>query len=321
MSFDLLLGNEQLKKNLHQSIQSGRISHFYLISGPQGIGKHTLARLLAAALLCQSTEKPCMECQACRKVMHGTHPDFITIDDAEKKSVTVDMSRQARADMYIMPNESDYKIYLFPRAQDMNPAGQNALLKVLEEPPDYGIFMFLADNPYKLLPTVRSRCTELRLQPLGRETMLAALKEAFPKETEEALNAAYVRSGGILGQAKELLSEENTVPPQTESFLEALSKRDSVLLLTCLVPLEKWKRDPLESLLSSWTLIVENAMISRAGLNAVSSAGRSLASVYSSTELKKILDALKKAVLYLESNVSTGSVCGYLEMELQMPQK
>ena len=108
MSYELLLGNEQLKTNLRRSIGAGHISHFYLISGAEGSGKHTLARLLAAAILCQGEDKPCLRCRACRKVMEGVHPDFITVDDPEKKTVPVDLIRQARADMYIQPNESEH---------------------------------------------------------------------------------------------------------------------------------------------------------------------------------------------------------------------
>ena len=131
MGFELLLGNERLRQNLDSSLQKGHISHFYLISGPVGSGKHTLARLLAAAILCTNRRKPCLGCEACRKVMASTHPDFITIDDPEKKTVPVDLIRQARNDIYIRPNEAEHKIYLFPRAQDMGIPSQNALLKVL----------------------------------------------------------------------------------------------------------------------------------------------------------------------------------------------
>lgn len=321
MSFDTLLGNEQLKKNLSRSLAAGHISHFYLISGPRGVGKHTLARLLGAAILCQGEQKPCLHCRPCRKVMEGVHPDFITVDDPEKKTVPVDLIRQARADIYIQPNESEHKIYLFPRAQDMGLPGQNALLKVLEEPPGYGVFLLLADNPNRLLPTVRSRCTELKLLPLEPEAMLPPLRRDFPQAGPEDLQAAVLRSGGCLGQAQELLRDGQTLPPQTQSFLEALCRRDPLLLMEALVPLEKWKRDALSQLLDSWLLITEAALVSRSGLEAVSPAARMLAAAYTSPELHKILAALQKCSLYLQSNVSPGAVCGYLEWHLQIPKK
>ena len=103
MGFDALLGNDRLKQNLTRSLSKGHVSHFYLISGPEGSGKHTLAKLLAAAILCQGEDKPCGRCTPGRKVMGGSHPDFITVDDPEKKTVTVDLIRQARADVYIQP--------------------------------------------------------------------------------------------------------------------------------------------------------------------------------------------------------------------------
>ena len=321
MSFDTLLGNEQLKKNLSRSLAAGHISHFYLISGPRGVGKHTLARLLGAAILCQGEQKPCLHCRPCRKVMEGVHPDFITVDDPEKKTVPVDLIRQARADIYIQPNESEHKIYLFPRAQDMGLPGQNALLKVLEEPPGYGVFLLLADNPNKLLPTVRSRCTELRLLPLSRDTLLGQLRRDFPQAQPEDLEAAAQRSGGNLGQAKALMQEGRQLPPQTEGFLQALCQRSPLLLMEALVPLEKWKRDALSQLLDSWLLITEAALVSRSGLEAVSPAARMLAAAYTSPELHKILAALQKCSLYLQSNVSPGAVCGYLEWHLQIPKK
>ena len=131
MGFEGLLGNGRLKENLRVSVGRGRISHFYLISGPEGSGKHTLARLLAAALQCSGEDKPCLHCAACRKVMADTHPDCITVTDPEHKNVAVRIVRDARADMYVMPNEGQRKIYIFP--QEMGIEGQNALLKVLDE--------------------------------------------------------------------------------------------------------------------------------------------------------------------------------------------
>lgn len=225
MGFGALLGNDRLKQNLTRSLAKGHVSHFYLIAGPEGSGKHTLAKLLAAAILCQGEDKPCGRCTPCRKVMDGSHPDFITVDDPEKKTVTVDLIRQARADVYIQPNESEYKIYMFPRAQDMGLPGQNALLKILEEPPKYGVFLLLTDNPDKLLPTVRSRCTELNMQALPEDVLRSHLRREFPQAQEEDIAAAIDRSGGFLGQAMALLSGGGELPQQTRDFVQAFSAR------------------------------------------------------------------------------------------------
>ena len=110
MAFDMLLGNERMKENLTASLKKGHISHFYLISGPSGSGKKTLARLISAAVLCQGREKPCLSCAVCRKVMENNHPDVITVEDPEHKAVAVKIVRQISEDVFIRPNESDHKI-------------------------------------------------------------------------------------------------------------------------------------------------------------------------------------------------------------------
>ena len=313
MAFDELLGNERLKENLTASLQRGRIAHFYLISGPAGSGKRTLARLLAAAIQCRGTEKPCCRCGPCRKVLEGNHPDVITVDDPEHKNVAVRIVREARADVFIRPNEGDYKIYLFP--QELGIEGQNALLKILEEPPAYGVFLLLTDNPEKLLPTVRSRCTELALRSLPEEVLLAALGREFPELPEEDLRGAAIRSGGWLGRAKELL-RDSTVPPQTESFVEAYARQDALLMAQTLAPMEKWKRDQLIPLLEDWIALLENALTSRAGMPATSALERTLSSRRSSMDLMRGLRSLQKARDLAQANVSPGAICGWLRWEL-----
>ena len=315
MAFETLLGNDRLKQNLAESLSKGRISHFYLISGPEGSGKHTLARLLAAAVLCREHRKPCLHCTPCRKVMEGNHPDFITVEDPEHKNVAVKIVRQFREDVFIRPNESDYKIYLFP--QELGIEGQNALLKILEEPPKHGVFILLTDNPDKLLPTVRSRCTELKMQSLSPELLLRQLRQDFPQAQQEDLDAAVMRSGGFLGQARELLKAGDAIAPQTEGFVKALCSRDSLLLTQTLTPMEKWKRDPLAEILTDWMQILEEALASRSGIRALSPMARQLAQVRTAPELRDYLLILKKAGDYTRSNVSPAAVCGWLQWELR----
>ena len=317
MGFESLLGNERLKENLTGSLSRGRISHFYLICGPEGSGKHTLARLLAAAILCKESRRPCGCCGPCRKVFDSNHPDFITIDDPEKKTVPVDLIRQARADIYIQPNESDHKIYLFPRAQDMGLPGQNALLKVLEEPPKYGVFILLTDNPEKLLPTVRSRCTELSLQALPEDILTGALRREFPQADAEDIRSAAARSGGWLGQARQMLLSGDTVPPQTEQFVRSFAQRDVYGLIQTLVPMEKWKRDQLVQILADWQELMEGALACKAGLPVPSQLARTLSQGRTMQDLMAAITCLKKASQYAQGNVSPAAVCGWLEWALR----
>ena len=116
MGFEGLLGNERLKENLTSSLRRGHISHFYLICGPAGSGKHMLAKLLAAAILCGRENAPCGHCGPCRKVFEGNHPDFITVTDPEHKNIAVKIVREIRDDMFIRPNEAEHKIYLFAQS-------------------------------------------------------------------------------------------------------------------------------------------------------------------------------------------------------------
>ena len=315
MAFETLLGNDRLKDNLTSSLAKGRISHFYLISGPQGSGKHTLAKLLAAAILCQDTHAPCGKCNVCRKVMENNHPDVITVDDPEHKAVSVKLVRQAREDMYILPNESDYKIYVFP--QELGIEGQNALLKILEEPPKYGVFILLSTNAEQLLPTVRSRCTELALSALPESLLTRELSKEFPDASSEALTAAAVRSGGYLGQARTLLEQGAALPAQTEQFLTAFAEKNALELTKLLASLEKNKRDQLIPLLESWISLLEEALACRSGMRALHPMTKALAAQRSSQELLQAITHLQKTILYAQSNVSPAAICGYLTWQLR----
>lgn len=315
MGFDALLGNQQLKENLLAAIGKGSISHFYLIAGPKGSGKKTLARLLAAAILCQSSQKPCLCCNTCRKVMADTHPDLITVTDPDHKTVPVKLIRQYREEMFVKPNEAEKKIYLLP--QEMGLEGQNALLKIFEEPPSHGVFILLTENPEALLPTVRSRCTMLRMQSLPEDLLRRALKQEFPQTPDDRLDAAIWRSGGILGQAKELLEEGSSLSQQTLDFAKAFAAGDPNGLLQILVPLEKSKRDNLSEILTQWLQLLQQALMCRNGLPVLSKEASDLAARRSPKDLHTAISHLQKTILYLQSNVSPAAVCGYLEWALR----
>ena len=317
MGFDALLGNDRLKQNLTGAFARNRVSHFYLISGPVGSGKRTLAGLLAAAALCTGNQKPCGQCNHCKKAFAGTHPDIITVDDPEKKNIPVELIRSARADVFVQPNEADRKVYMIPRAHDMLPPSQNALLKILEEPPSYGVFILLADNPEKLLPTIRSRCTELALRALPETVLRSALQAKYPQTTAEQITGAIVRSGGYLGQAINSMEEAEDDSNTSMNFLKSYAARDNMGMLQVLVPMEKWKRDQLIEELETWIRVLTNALTARSGMAPTQPMAGQISAARPAKELADGIRTLQKAVEYAQCNVSPGAICGYLLWELR----
>ena len=317
MGFSPLLGNDRLKNNLTAALESGKAAHFYLISGAPGSGKRTLTRLLTAALQCESGEKPCLSCNACRKAMASTHPDIITIDDPEKKHVPIDLIRDACADLYIRPNEGRKKIYIIPRAQDLRVEAQNALLKSLEEPPQYGVFILISDNPEKLLTTIRSRSVTLQLNALPEDTLRSALKEQFPDTENAIIDAAIARCGGYLGQAIDLLKNGTDLYPETEAFLDAFLRRDALALIQVLVPMEKYKRDKLIPVLEQWAVLLQQALASRVGGKALLPQAENLGNIRDPKDVRNGLLAVQKSIEYAKGNVSCAAICGWLAWTLR----
>ena len=173
------------------------LSHAYLVTGGSVESRGALIRRLTAAYLCEKdrpaggARRPCGVCRACRKVLAGVHPDVSRTGPApDKRETGVDQIRALRADAYIRPNEGRRKVYVIAPADAMNPAAQNALLKVLEEGPAYAAFLLDAAQPGKLLDTVRSRCELISLPPEEEradpetEQKAAALAELFLTGTE-----------------------------------------------------------------------------------------------------------------------------------------
>ena len=182
------------------------LSHAYLIAGGSGEERAGLADRMTAAYLCRGERPPCGRCGPCRKAAAHTHPDVWRTSPApDKREITVDQIRALRADAYIRPNEGRRKVYIIDPADAMNPAAQNALLKVLEEGPSYAAFLLLAERPGLLLDTVRSRCELLALPPEA--------SRPDPELVEQAGSLArLLLTGDELSIAQALVELELTKP-------------------------------------------------------------------------------------------------------------
>lgn len=255
MELSPLAGNRALKTQLSQQEEGRGLSHAYILSGPAGSGKHTLARLLCGAMLCTAPveRRPCGHCGPCKKVFSGIHPDVAVISGpAEGKPITVDQVRQLRADAYIRPNEGERKVYLLEGADRMNASAQNAMLKLLEDGPAYAVFFLLAENGSALLPTVRSRCETLELAPVSPAQAEEWLAKAFPGRTAEEIRRAALECQGILGRAAALLEggqEEDGLEETARSLSAALEGEDELALFEATQALDKLSREELTAVL------------------------------------------------------------------------
>ncbi len=208
-------GQGALYDGLIRTLKEGTFVHAYLISGLEGMGKRTLARLMAMYLLCSGQEKPCGVCPACVQVAQDEHPDVLTVVPGKPLSpdvkaglvgIPVDEIRFVISQVGQYSFTGGKRIVIIQQAEKMNQAAQNALLKTLEEPLSDVIFLLVTDAPELLLPTIVSRCRALKLHPWPDATIRKALKRQGVPEAmaEQALHVA----GGSIGKALAVAADE-----------------------------------------------------------------------------------------------------------------
>ena len=223
--FPKLLGNEDTKIRVGTAIDNGTAAHAFLLDGPRGSGKMTLATEIAAAMNCEEKKNkaeplPCGKCNSCKRIYSGNFPDVKILEKPkDRASIGVEAVKDFREDMFLSSTESDYKIYIIKDAQTMTVESQNALLKVLEEPPRGVLIILLAEECDKILTTIKSRVQYISMSRFDgqalREHLLTRSPDAqrMSREEPEKFAGIIMSADGRLGRAQMLtdkkLSEEN----------------------------------------------------------------------------------------------------------------
>ena len=234
---------------LTRQLAAGAVAHAYLFTGAPGVGRGTLARWFAQALLCRAEGKtPCGHCAACRKVLAGTHPDLrlfgLAAQGGSRRTLGIDAIRELRSGMAERPFSGARKVYLIEDAEAMTVEAANALLKTLEEPPSFVTLLLVALSDHLLPPTIVSRCQVLPLRPLGRPEVRRALITRWGASEEQADSLAAL-SLGRLGWAARALQDGRLLQRRQED-LSALARMMEAGLLERFAFAEaqerRWKR-------------------------------------------------------------------------------
>ncbi|HLF00905.1 MAG TPA: DNA polymerase III subunit delta' [Anaerolineales bacterium] len=221
-----IIGHDWAVAALQRDIHDDRLRHAYLIAGPAGIGKRTLAIAFIRTLLCEK-QTGCNECRPCKVVASGNHPDLITVAPVvsgktiKTEKITVDRIRDLIKTLWLKPAEASRRVALVTNFETANEEASNAFLKTLEEPPGDAILVLTADNAESLLPTIRSRCETITLRPLPAAIIRDALRQYWEATSERAELLAHL-SGGRLGWAVNALADDGQMLERRGQQLDEL---------------------------------------------------------------------------------------------------
>lgn len=289
--------NKRAQETLAAFVNGGRFPHALLLEGPEGSGRRTFAREIAAALFCRGEHKPCGSCNQCRKVLEQNHPDVEYYGgDGSRRSFYIDTIRQLRQNAWLLPGEAPCRVCVLCGAENMTDQAQNALLKILEEPPEHTVFILTAENRSMLLPTILSRVQTIRLEPLTPAEILPVLRERCPDQPGEKLEWA-AETADTIGQALALLADESLQKHAqlAQRMLELLCNGSEYDLLTAVEPVSRKREDLLE-------VCTQLRQLLTAELTRAASGGESR---FSTRRITRMLEALDDLLPRVQQNGNT----------------
>lgn len=229
--FKDVVGHKNIIKYIESAVSADAVSHAYILNGERGSGKKMLANLFAMSLQCQNRQEDgdaCGNCQSCKQAVSGNHPDIIRVTHEKPNTISVDDIReQVNNDIVIKPYSSKYKIYIIPEADLMTVQAQNALLKTIEEPPEYAVIMLLTENAETLLPTIRSRCVMMKLRNIKDQLVKKYLMEQMEIPDYKA-DVCVAFAQGNMGKAIMLATSDhfNEIKEEAVHLLKNIDEMD-----------------------------------------------------------------------------------------------
>ena len=228
-SFKDVVGHKDILKYISSAVENNRVSHAYILNGERGSGKKMLANLFAMTLLCETGDnEPCGKCHSCKQAESGNHPDIIRVTHEKPNSISVDDIRtQVNNTVDIKPYQGPYKVYIIPQADMMTPQAQNAILKTIEEPPSYAVFLLLTENAETLLPTINSRCVMLKLRNIKDTLIKKYLMENLENPDYKADRSTAFAQGNM-GRAIMLANSDhfNEIREEAVQLLKHISEME-----------------------------------------------------------------------------------------------
>ena len=242
--FKDVVGHRDIIQYIQDAVKQNKVSHAYILNGQRGAGKKLLAKLFAMALQCEKgNADPCGECKSCIQAHNNNQPDIITIRHEKPASISVDDIReQLNGDIMIKPYSSPYKIYIIPEAELLTVQAQNALLKTIEEPPEYAVIFLLTENADSLLPTIRSRCVMLKLRNIKDKLVKKYLMEQLEVPDYQAEVCAAFAQGNI-GRAILLAKSEhfNEIKEEAIQLLKYIDEMELHEIVSAIKEINKYK--------------------------------------------------------------------------------
>lgn len=235
MFYSDVIGQDETKNALINSIKNDNVSHCYIFEGPKNMGKYELSLVFAQSLLCKNFERePCNKCSDCEKVNSMNHPDLHIINNEEKTIKREDIDNLIES-IYKKPYEARKKVYIINNCHDMTQQAANTFLKTLEEPPKDSVMILLTNNINMLLPTIVSRCQAIKFKYIDKKEIIKLLMEKYNADQETASIIAYY-SKGILNKAVNIANGKDDILKKRAEIIELFDKiikSDSGIIFEC----------------------------------------------------------------------------------------